>query len=776
MSIIYRKIISKEMNKIFLSKRNNTINCRNYTNNTFNFNNYTIAFNYNVYNSNINKFVHKRISSESSSNKTKKNNPNYGNQTYKNLTKKSSLIKYRKPFHKRILTQVIKVSGAKNNNENNNLKSLKLKILTNVLKFRNQDNNNNNFKVKKNIYKTNSVFITDFSNIYQNNGKNIKKEIFQNCKNKTKSKSKSRSKSKKSGKYLQNQNMNLFKKYKKINQYLSNKKFNCLTPKLSFNSFENYYSYNETLANAKKLKTLVIDLDETLVHSKIDPFTDGKSDIILEIKDSENENKMIHVLIRPGVENFLKKMSEFYELAVFTASLSVYADKLLDVLDKQKKFICRLFREHCTYIHSVFVKDLGKLGREMKDIIILDNSPVSYTLNKKNGIPIKSWTGNKNDTELEKIQPVLEFLSKVYDVRDYIPKIVYKDKINYAKFKEIKENFIIKTEGNIHEQSDLKEKIADTQKYLNEIKALNQKGNKNKLKSYGKNQKFNTLGNEVNKINSYNKKTNNYYIKSKRVFDCDKILNKVKNIRIKTLENESQIQHFCRNNDKKYCILEHKKYNSSENFGSFDNAQNISNNLKTIQSNQRTVLKDVLRKRLVQIIKMFRDKNNNIPTVKKHSKSPNKRKNNLKIKITDGSNNNYAQKNINTTTNKNPYSYIQNILNINMKIKNNDNLMKMNTTTSKNNISIRKNIQINKKIYNGKRIINKRNVVKSGRIKNQINSSINADPSSSEWVVDSKEIYHKSSNSNIGKSAIKKFTKPRELEVKKNNQTSNGLI
>ena len=111
-----------------------------------------------------------------------------------------------------------------------------------------------------------------------------------------------------------------------------------------------------------------------------------------------------------------------------------------------------------------------------------------------------------------------------------------------------------------------------------------------------------------------------------------------------------------------------------------------------------------------------------------------------------------------------------------MKIKNNDNLMKMNTTTSKNNISIRKNIKINKKIYNGKRIINKRNVVKSGRIKNQINSSINADPSSSEWVVDSKEIYHKSSNSNIGKSAIKKFTKPRELEVKKNNQTSNGLI
>ena len=67
-------------------------------------------------------------------------------------------------------------------------------------------------------------------------------------------------------------------------------------------------------------KTLVLDLDETLVHSGFNPFIPS-SDIILKIKLDNNIHD-IHVLIRPGVEEFINKMSQFYEIVIFTASLS----------------------------------------------------------------------------------------------------------------------------------------------------------------------------------------------------------------------------------------------------------------------------------------------------------------------------------------------------------------------------------------------------------------------------------------------------------------------
>ena len=109
-------------------------------------------------------------------------------------------------------------------------------------------------------------------------------------------------------------------------------------------------------------------------------------------------------------------MSKRYEIVIFTASLSKYADPLLDIIDKQGFCPFRLFREHCTLINTAFVKDLKKLGRDLKDIIIVDNSPISYALNPDNGIPILSWFDDKNDRELYNIMPILEFLSYVNDV------------------------------------------------------------------------------------------------------------------------------------------------------------------------------------------------------------------------------------------------------------------------------------------------------------------------------------------------------------------------
>jgi RNA polymerase II subunit A small phosphatase-like protein len=67
-------------------------------------------------------------------------------------------------------------------------------------------------------------------------------------------------------------------------------------------------------------KTLVLDLDETLVHSGFKQFH-RRSDMLLKIV-FDNKMHDVHVLIRPGVDEFLEKMSRHYELVIFTASLS----------------------------------------------------------------------------------------------------------------------------------------------------------------------------------------------------------------------------------------------------------------------------------------------------------------------------------------------------------------------------------------------------------------------------------------------------------------------
>ena len=73
-------------------------------------------------------------------------------------------------------------------------------------------------------------------------------------------------------------------------------------------------------------------------------------------------------------------MAKYYECVIYTASLSKYADPLMFKMDPQGYCTSRLFREHCSFINGAFVKDMSLLGRDMKDSIIIDNSPTSYML------------------------------------------------------------------------------------------------------------------------------------------------------------------------------------------------------------------------------------------------------------------------------------------------------------------------------------------------------------------------------------------------------------
>lgn len=161
-------------------------------------------------------------------------------------------------------------------------------------------------------------------------------------------------------------------------------------------------------------KCLVLDLDETLVHSSFKSIQHADYVVPVEI---EYHWHNVYVIKRPGVDNFLKKMGEIYEVVVFTASLSKYADPVLDKLDIHQVVSHRLFRESCYNHKGNYVKDLSQLGRPIADTIILDNSPASYIFHPNNAVPVSSWFNDPHDTELTDLCPFLADLAEVRDVR-----------------------------------------------------------------------------------------------------------------------------------------------------------------------------------------------------------------------------------------------------------------------------------------------------------------------------------------------------------------------
>lgn len=117
-------------------------------------------------------------------------------------------------------------------------------------------------------------------------------------------------------------------------------------------------------------KTLILDLDETLVHSTFAScpmYSDFKVNVRVN-----NQCYPVSVLKRPYIDEFLKTMAKHYELVVFTASISQYANSVIDKIDPNHLIHHRLFREHCICYNNLYVKDLKFLGRYLNETIIID--------------------------------------------------------------------------------------------------------------------------------------------------------------------------------------------------------------------------------------------------------------------------------------------------------------------------------------------------------------------------------------------------------------------
>jgi CTD small phosphatase-like protein 2 len=163
--------------------------------------------------------------------------------------------------------------------------------------------------------------------------------------------------------------------------------------------------------------TLVLDLDETLVHCSTDASEIRNPDFIFHV-EFQGVVYTVNCRKRPGVDEFLEYVRGRFEVVVFTASQKVYADKLLDILDASHEVIHhRVFRDDCTNVEGNYLKDLSVLGRDLRSVLIVDNSPQAFAFQLDNGVPILSWFDSRSDRELYKIIPLLDSLLDVDDVR-----------------------------------------------------------------------------------------------------------------------------------------------------------------------------------------------------------------------------------------------------------------------------------------------------------------------------------------------------------------------
>ena len=177
-----------------------------------------------------------------------------------------------------------------------------------------------------------------------------------------------------------------------------------------FNSIEPPYLTTKNL----KPYTLVLDLDETIIHFRVNP-------------NNELEGVM---KVRPGIYDFLETLGKYYEMIVFTTATSEYADILLDSIEENKiYFDYRFYREHSIIVDNDFVKDLTRIGRPLDKTIIVDNMPQNFRLQKENGIIIKGFFGDDPyDTALIELTPILLSIAKEGgDVRKSLAK--YRDDI-----------------------------------------------------------------------------------------------------------------------------------------------------------------------------------------------------------------------------------------------------------------------------------------------------------------------------------------------------------
>ena len=519
------RVVFFNNNNYYENGMNNSYNYSMKKNYYINNNNNNVNISSENYNSNFrinNNFISNYYTNNNNNNYSNNNN-NYNSNNYN--SNNYSFNNYNKiPNIKRFYTN--------NNNNNNNLNELNYNNNNNLNNNSNNNlnsNNNNNHNNNNNNNNINNIYINSYIN--KNNPNltntntnttttpNILTSILQNFPSNN----------------LKNTNNNIILHDKYLSPYSSKnpplpQKPQKLKLSQSQQSLQKYYLPPQSTPK----KTLILDLDETLVHSS---FKSISADITLQIPSFNNKILKINVLKRPFLDEFLSTFSNLFEIVIFTSSVSEYANPLLNELDPNKKiFKFRLFREHCVFMSGIYIKDLSKIGRNLKNCVIIDNNPISFVANKENGIPIKSFHYDKNDFELKRIKKLLFLIAdeKIKDVRKVIKNVVKNNQIDFDEvdkiynkisnkihfkkvdFKEKNKNFNVNKSQIIQNPNVINYRLILNNNNNNKINNKSFLNDNNNNKKKHKIQINNKLYEKIKKINNnfiqnYNKNNNNRF-------------------------------------------------------------------------------------------------------------------------------------------------------------------------------------------------------------------------------------------------------------------------
>lgn len=182
--------------------------------------------------------------------------------------------------------------------------------------------------------------------------------------------------------------------------------------------------------------TIVLDLDETLVcayNSAGLPATVHQAAVKGGIQwfplecnspdlptNGSPDQSHVTVYERPGLREFLRQASQLGEVVLFTAGLEGYARPLVDRIDPEGCISVRLYRQATVNCGSQeHVKDLTRLGRDMRRTVLVDNNPFSFLMQPTNGVPCVAFYGTEGEDNqlLDVLLPLLQQLSRQPDVR-----------------------------------------------------------------------------------------------------------------------------------------------------------------------------------------------------------------------------------------------------------------------------------------------------------------------------------------------------------------------
>ena len=536
-----------------------------------------------------------------------------------------------------------------NNNINNN-KEKTTKLISKKYSYNNHNNYTNDLTKENKSSKNNKILNTSIPIAHNKN-------FF-------------RTKSKEKTKKINNKINNI--------SIIKNKYSKSMVQNNSISSLNIIYSNNNNNITDKinhNEKILVIDLDETLIHTSFKKLTNYDFKIqfdstVYTQKNIEDKNiqeltvqkiREAYICIRPGVNEFLSQLSKYYDLYVYSASSKQYLNNVIKNIDKKniiKKCYCR---DDCIiYVENTeenldfnkqnnkynYVKDLKKINKDLRNIVFIDNNIMSFKLQEKNGIPIKSWYDDNDDIELYKLIPILKNLSGFYDVRIEIEKFVQNKTFIWSKsINWLKENCL--NSAYLNEVNLVLKK--EQQKC--EFKMDNFKNSNNFMKT-GKNKIINHINNILINLNEINANTlnksmkhmvnkpNKFYEKLKTDFkkQNQRIKNKTLNTNEITLFNTDKKTHLIRN--KKTKTLTNKIMNKTK-FSDYSQKTKINSSqkkevkdniiIKTILPHQRSIY--IPKLNLFNKLELISSKKKEILSSDNNSKNVNNNINNKKVII-----------------------------------------------------------------------------------------------------------------------------------------------